>query len=190
MGLSSTDSPKSRTFVVDYDGTITAAPDQLAVISVALRAQGHKVIVLTGNTSPRDDLLKQLSDYGFEHDGLIQYNDEESDGGVRARYLKRLDCWFGIDNRADRAVIFADVAPHAYIIAKPNKRDKNNAKDGLDKSGVKKDVKKQLKRCLLIGGPHDGRIVEHRGLSNILDINGELYRLQDDGSATYEPDDH
>lgn len=174
--------PGGRVWTFDFDETITTAPKRLSRIAAALRAMGDTVYVLTGNPSPRDDLLKRLDDYGFPYDDLIQYDDEGSSGVVRAAYLDKLKAWGAFDNRADRAVTYAEICPHLYLIAKPSKDAVDDGR-GANKD-AKKDVKK-IKRALLIGGPADGQEIEHHGLSNTLEIDGHLYQLQPDGNATH-----
>src|SRR5262249_48391289 len=73
-------------------------------------------------------------------DDLIQYNDEDSSGIVRQKYLKELDAWLGIDNRIDRAPTYVKACPHLFVMAKPTDEDKDDAKGG--KKAAKKDAKK------------------------------------------------
>jgi hypothetical protein len=107
----------SRVWFFDFDGTITGAPDQMTRVASGLRTLGDTIIVLTGNASPRAALVKQLADYGFPYDELIQYQDDGTNGVDRAEYLKRFGAWGAFDNRIDRAPIFAEVCPHMYVIA-------------------------------------------------------------------------
>ena len=136
------DEPESYVWVFDYDGTISSAPEQLSRIAVGLKALGDEIFVLTGNDSPRADLVKWISDFGFPYDELLQYEDNGTNGIGRAEYLKRLKAWGAFDNRIDRAPIFAKVCPHLYVIAEPLDDDPN---------GTKKEAKKavkELKRSL------------------------------------------
>src|SRR6185312_17311931 len=97
------DGPRVWTF--DFDETITTAPRRMARLATAVRKLGDRVVVITGNQSPRDQLVKRLTDdYGFPFDDLIQYEDLGTDGVQRAHVLKQVDAWCGVDNRADRAV--------------------------------------------------------------------------------------
>ena len=128
-----------KVVVVDFDETVTKAPEHIAFLLTALRAQGCKIIILTGNGGPRKDLKKRLDDYGVPFDDLIQYNDEDSSGLVREKYLKQLDAWLGIDNRIDRAPTYVKACPHLFVVAKPTDENKDDAK------GVKKVVKKDAK---------------------------------------------
>jgi hypothetical protein len=120
------DGPK--TFVFDFDETITSAPDRLARIATALKAQGDRVVVLTGSVLPRKDLIKRLNDYGFPFDDLIQYEDPGTDGIARSKYLEQLDAWCAFDDRAGRAYTYAKVCPVLYLISKPTDESKDSAK--------------------------------------------------------------
>lgn len=132
------DGPK--TFVVDFDETITAAPEQLARIATALHAIGDRIVVLTGNPSPRAILIERLAAYGFPFDDLIQYADDGSSGIARSEYLKQLDAWCAFDDRAGRAYTYAKVCPVLYLIAKPTSEDKQDA------TGAKQDAKKATQK--------------------------------------------
>jgi hypothetical protein len=129
----------SKVWTFDYDETITAAPKRCRRIAQGLRALGDKIIVVTGNPSDRDKLIKALNDYKFPFDDLIQYNDEESFGLRRADILRELDAYGAFDDRAGRAVTLADVCPHFFVAAQPPK----DAEDAAD--GGKKDAKKVVK---------------------------------------------
>ena len=120
----------ARTWVFDFDETITAAPKHASYLATLIRAHGDRVVVLTGNTSPRADLVQRLDGYDFPFDDLIQYHDEESFGLDRAHYLKQLDAYVGVDNRIDRAPVYAKVCPHLFLVAEPTKEAKDNAKGG------------------------------------------------------------
>lgn len=132
-----------RTWVFDFDQTITTAPDQLARIAAGLKGLGDYIIVLTGNASPRADLVKQLAGYGFAFDDLVQYDDDGTDGISRAQHLKQFGAWGAFDNRVDRSYIFAKVCPHFYLVTKPTADDKDNAKAAKK---VAKQTAKALKR--------------------------------------------
>jgi hypothetical protein len=125
--------------VFDYDETITGAPDQLARVATGLKALGDRVVIVTGNTSDRADIVKQLADFGFPFDDLIQYDDTASNGLRRAEILKQLNAWLGFDNRVDRSYTYAKICPHLYLIAKPTSENKDDAKGA--KKGAKKAVK-------------------------------------------------
>ena len=180
---------KQRTFTVDFDGTITAIPDRFAVITDALRKQGHRIVVLTGNQSPADELKKQLDDWDIKYDALVQYEDNDSNGLVRAKYLKELNVWMGFDNRVDRAVMFRNI-PHAFVIADATKENKEEAKGS--KQDAKKAAKKALRSITLVNGPADGVVVEHRGLTNTIETAaGDLYWVNTDSDTAdwIEPDE-
>lgn len=170
-----------QTFAFDFDDTITAAPKQISRIAKGLQAIGDEVVVLTGNQMPRKQLLKALDDLDFPYDKVVQYDDSGSNGVERAKYLKQLDAWCALDNRIDRAVIFAPVCPHLYLVTEPTKDEKQDADDSLSKKQVKKDIKNQNRSVLLHGGPMAGQHHEHRGLADTLEfkVNGEthLYRI-------------
>jgi hypothetical protein len=128
-----------KVFVCDFDETITTAPDLIAHVAAALKAYGDKFYILTGNDSPRDELIQRINDYGIPFDDLIQYHDSQSDGIARAHYLKQLDAFCGIDNRIDRAGTYVQVCPHLFVMAEPPKVAKENA------HGSKKAAKKAVK---------------------------------------------
>lgn len=128
------------TVVYDFDETITKAPDELSKMAKALQAAGNRIIVLTGNQSPHHELEDRLKDYGFPYDDLVQYHDSQSDGLVRAEYLKQFGgVWLAVDNRIDRAPTYAKVCPHLFVVAEPPKVAKSDAK------GNKKDAKAAAK---------------------------------------------
>lgn len=129
-----------KVWVCDFDETITTAPKLIAYLSKALKAQGDKFYVLTGNDSPRDELLDRLKAYDVEFDDLIQYHDSQSDGIARAHYLKQLGAWAAIDNRIDRAGVYVQVCPHLFVMAEPPKIAEENAQ------GSKKAAKKAVKK--------------------------------------------
>ena len=127
---------EQNVWTFDYDGTITSAPEQTARVATGLKAIGDEIVVLTGNKSPRADLVKALSGFGFPYDELLQYDDDGTNGIGRAEYLKHLGAWGAFDNRIDRAPIFAEVCPHFYLIAAPLDDNPN---------GTKKEAKKAIK---------------------------------------------
>jgi hypothetical protein len=129
-----------KVFVCDFDETITTAPKLIAYLSKVLRDAGDKFYVLTGNDSPRDELLQRLNDYDVSFDDLIQYSDSQSDGIARAHYLKQLDAYCGIDNRIDRAGTYVQACPHLFVMSEPPKIAEENA------HGSKKAAKKAAKK--------------------------------------------
>jgi hypothetical protein len=131
-----------RVFVFDFDGTVTGAPDRLARIATGLKALGDHIIVLTGNDSPRADLVQRLNDYGFPFDDLVQYKDDGTDGISRAQHLKQFGAWGAFDNRVDRAVVLSEVCPHLYLIVGPTGEDHDNAKANHTKKAAKQAAKK------------------------------------------------
>lgn len=128
------DDGDQKVWLFDFDGTINGAPDQMARIATGLKALGDRVIVLTGNKSPRADLVKTITGYGFPFDELVQYDDDGTNGIGRAHFLKQFDAWGAFDNRIDRAYIFAKVCPHLYLIAKPLDDDANGTKKAAKKA--------------------------------------------------------
>lgn len=131
-----------KVWTFDFDETITTAPKRCARMATAFRAIGDKVVVITGNQSPRSELVKRLTDdYEFPFDDLIQYHDLGTDGVQRAHVLEQVDAWCGIDNRADRAYTYAKVCPHFYLIAKPPGDDKDDASKKQAKQVVKQQVR-------------------------------------------------
>ena len=135
------DDPKVWTF--DFDENITTAPKRLARIAAALKAMGDRIVVVTGNQAPREELVDRLTnDYGFPFDDLIQYEDDQTDGMRRAAILKELDAWGAFDNRMDRGYTYAKVCPHFFLLAKPNKDAEANTK------GAKQDAKSAVKNAV------------------------------------------
>ena len=132
------DKAGGKVWPFDLDETITKAPDQCARMAKALREIGDKVVVVTGNQSPRDDLKKQLDGYGFKYDELIQYQDDQTDGLNRAAVLKQLDAYCAFDDRAGRGYTLAKVCPHFFLIAKPP----DKAEDNTDGFNAKKAAKR------------------------------------------------
>lgn len=132
-----------KTFVWDFDETITKCPDRMSHIAAALRAAGDRIVVVTGNTAPRERLVQRLEDYGFPFDDLIQYANDESEGLRRAALLEQLDAWCAFDDRAGRAYTYAKVCPHLFLVAKPS-AEAEAAADGA-KSDAKNAVKVQVR---------------------------------------------
>lgn len=144
---------KRRVWTFDYDGTITGAPERLARIAQGLKDQGDKIVVLTGNQMARKDLLQALDDYKFPYDEVVQYEDNDSNGVARAEYLKQFGTWGGFDNRVDRAVLFAPICPHLYLVVEPTKQDKKDAQHADAKQDAKKVAKKVGLRAEQRGAP-------------------------------------
>ena len=68
---------------LDIDGTISERPEFFAVLSAALRATGHSVIVLTYRDSDRVDATKaQLVTWGVQFDQLVIAPSLESKGAL------------------------------------------------------------------------------------------------------------
>ena len=130
-----------KVFVFDFDETITTAPKLMAHLAAALKANGDTIYILTGNDSPRDELISRLTnDYGFPFDDLIQYHDNQTDGIARAHYLKQLDAFCGVDNRIDRAGTYVQACPHLFLVSEPPKVAQEDAQ------GSKKAAKKAVKK--------------------------------------------
>jgi hypothetical protein len=130
-------------WAADFDETISKAPDQLARIAQGLKGLGDTIIVITGNESPRQVLEERLAGYGFPYDGLIQYEDDESDGLRRVAILEEIDAWCAFDDRVGRAVTYVPVCPHLFLSAEPSREAK--ARAGGAKDEAKLLVKKALK---------------------------------------------
>ena len=129
----------ARVIVFDLDETITKSPNELAYLAKLAHKDGCKIVVLTGNQSPRHELEDRLKDYGFPYDELVQYHDSESDGLIRAEYLRQFGAWLAFDNRIDRAPTYTKVCPHLFMVTGPTKAADDEAK------GTKKDAKKAAK---------------------------------------------
>ena len=179
-----------KVITVDFDSTITQAPDVFAYLTKLISDAGDKVVVVTGSTLPKSDLKKALSDAKISYDALVQYDDQETNGWIRAEYLTKLDPFLAFDNRIDRSPILAEVCPHLFLVTKVDRPKKKDRKDA--KQDAKKAVKKALRSITLVNGPADGVIVEHRGLTNTIETAaGDLYwvNVDSDTADWIEPDD-
>jgi uncharacterized HAD superfamily protein len=66
---------------LDIDGTISEHPDFFAVLSSALRASGHQIVVLTYRDPARNEETKrQLASWGIVFDELVITTSLESKG--------------------------------------------------------------------------------------------------------------
>ena len=178
-----------KVITVDFDSTITQAPDVFAYLTKLISDAGDKVVVVTGSTLPKSDLKKALSDAKISYDALVQYDDQETNGWIRAEYLTKLDPFLAFDNRIDRGPILAEVCPHLFLVTKVDRPKKKDRKDA--KQDAKKAVKKALRSITLINGPADGVVVEHRGLTNTIETAaGDLYwvNVDSDTADWIEPD--
>lgn len=126
----------------DFDESITKAPAQLSRIAAGLKAQGDRVVVVTGNDGTRKELEERLGGYGFPFDGLVQYEDDESDGLRRAAILERLDVWGAFDDRTGRSPTYAKICPHFFVVAEPTGEDEDAAKGAKD--AAKQTIEEQL----------------------------------------------
>ena len=130
---------KHRVWTWDYDETITKSPDRCARIAKGLNKIGDHNVVVTGNQSSRDQLVKNLKDFDFPFDDLIQYEDDQTDGIRRLEVLEQLDAWGAFDDRAGRAPTLTQQCPHFFLSAEPSDEAKEKAK------GAKKAAKKATK---------------------------------------------
>jgi hypothetical protein len=72
---------------LDIDGTISEHPEFFAVLSTALRAAGHHVLVLTYRDPARTEATRaQLSQWGIAFDELIIAPSLESKGQLCAAH--------------------------------------------------------------------------------------------------------
>lgn len=169
---------KGKVIVFDFDGTITGAPAFVSRIAKGLKQQGDTIVVLTGNVMARKDLLDTLDDFGFPYDEVVQYHDDDSNGVSRAEYLKRFNAWGAFDNRIDRAVIFAPICPHLYLVVEPSKDDEQAAQ----KADAKQDAKKTAKDIgVRSAGPE--RPPNYR-LATVLGRNCKTCKYDDNGFCT------
>jgi hypothetical protein len=68
---------------LDIDGTISEHPEFFAVISTALRAAGHRVVVLTfRDPADRVATLTHLTDWGVQFDDLVHAPTREDKGRI------------------------------------------------------------------------------------------------------------
>lgn len=163
-------------FCWDVDTTITGAPIALPAIARALKAAGHKNVVVTGHGPQRDReaLLDQLD---FPYDEIIVV-DPKDDGSGKAKVLKKLGADFMFENQLAFAPAIAKVCPVTVLYTEPP-GDKHAGKQA-------KKAAKNLKRSVTCeGGPADGKTVEIRDLASHLDIGGGTYRVQGD-TAIYQ----
>ena len=59
-------------FAFDVDGVITEMPEFYSVLIKSLKAQGHRIIILTNYLeSFRVERVRDLASYGIEYDELI-----------------------------------------------------------------------------------------------------------------------
>jgi uncharacterized HAD superfamily protein len=66
---------------LDIDGTISEFPEFFALLSTALRAVGHQVVVLTYRDPARIEVTKdRLSEWGIEFDELVIASSLEAKG--------------------------------------------------------------------------------------------------------------
>jgi len=152
----------------DIDSTITAAPQQYARLATALQAQGDKIVCVTGH-GPKQTRKELLDTLGFPYDEIIIV-DPGDVGKGKAKALKHLDAFMHFDDRLEFGPEIIKICPVAFQYVEP-------PGDDHPKQDAKKAAK-ALKRCLLVGGSHDGEWFEHRGLSDLLDVDGETYRVQ------------
>ena len=60
------------TVAFDVDGVITEAPAFFAVVTQALRAAGHRVLLITDFAEHfREQRVRELAGYGVEYDALV-----------------------------------------------------------------------------------------------------------------------
>jgi hypothetical protein len=133
---------RGHTWAFDFDETITKAPKQLARIANGLKALGDTVVVVTGNEASRKELEQRLKGFGFPFDGLIQYEDDETDGLRRAAILKQLNAWGAFDDRTGRSPMYAQICPHFFLVAEPSEENEEAAKGA--KHYAKQVIKEQL----------------------------------------------
>jgi hypothetical protein len=129
---------KLKVITFDYDETITKAPKQLRRVAKAMKKAGFEIWVVTGNEAKRDELEEWLKDLKFPYDGLVQYEDDETDGLQRENILKELNAWLAFDDRAGRAPTLTKACPHLFLAAKATK---DNLKAEEDAKSAKKIVK-------------------------------------------------
>lgn len=130
---------ESPIFTFDIDDTITAAPNQFAFISAALKAAGAKNVIVTGHgpENVRQELLDALD---FMYDSIVIV-DPEDDGSGKAKALKHLGSWFHFDNEvAFGPEIISVGIPVTFQFVEP-------PGDSHPKKAAKK-AEKELKRSL------------------------------------------
>jgi uncharacterized HAD superfamily protein len=96
---------------LDIDGTISERPEFFAFLSVALRAAGHHVIVLTYRDPARADATRmQLAAWGVEFDELVIAGSLEAKGELCAAH--------GVDLFFDDQVECIAAVPERVLVCK------------------------------------------------------------------------
>ena len=132
------DANESHVWTFDIDDTISAAPEQYARLSVALRAAGDQCVVVTGH-GPAETRSHFLNILGFEYDSIVIVDPQE-DGSGKAEALKELGSWFHFDNEIAFGPEVIQICPIAIQYVEP-------AGDIKPKKAAKK-AEKDLKRSL------------------------------------------
>lgn len=173
-----TDEQRSLVFGWDVDDTITGAAVAYPAIARALKAAGHKNVVVTGHGPERDRkaLLDQLD---FPYDEIIVV-DPKSDGSGKAKVLETVGADFMFENDIAFGPAISEVCPITVLYTEPP-GDKGAKK-------AAKQAAKNLKRtALCVGGPLDGQVIEHRGLTNVVELpDGATYVLEAGNRAVYQ----
>lgn len=121
----------------DIDDTVTAAPQRYARLAEALKANGDKIVCVTGHgpVETREHLLEAL---GFPYDEIIIV-DPGKDGAGKAKALKHLGAFMHFDDRVEFGPEIIKVCPVAFQYVEPPgdshpKKDAKAAAKALKKS--------------------------------------------------------
>lgn len=126
-------SKKSRVLAVDYDNTWTAAPKLFADLGEALRSQGWRVVVLTGNEGAQS----ALSDEGYKksYDDVIVVDsdphDEQVTASGKSQWLAENDADFLIDNNSNNCVAATRACDAALFFPQQPKKELKSRPAGV-----------------------------------------------------------
>jgi len=110
-----TDGPRIWSF--DIDSTITAAPQQYARLATALKAQGDKIVCVTGH-GPKHTRQELLDSLGFPCDEIIIV-DPGNDGSGKAKALDALGAFMHFDDHVEFGPAIIKVCPVAFQYVEP-----------------------------------------------------------------------
>ena len=111
--------------VMDLDGTISYAPEEMAMMASALRAADHRVTVLTGTSNmpvtehdfiAKTDYLRSLG-FGESYDDIVIISNKV-DGGLavaKSIYLRDIGADVYVDNSTANAEESAQYVPCVLV---------------------------------------------------------------------------
>lgn len=107
---------------IDFDKTWSAAPDLFNAIGKAIRKDGGKVTILTGNPDVKDE-LKKVGVKGKAYDDVVVVTgssdgpDQDDFGAAKEAWLAENNADFLIDNSAENCVAATRVCSSALFFA-------------------------------------------------------------------------